>query len=55
MTRYLLMAVLLVSCSSAGEYYLDQPEFEWVEPLIFQDNLLRCRSQDTCSVDELFN
>ncbi len=54
MTRYLLMAVLLVSCNSAGEYYLDQPEFEWVEPVIFNYDLIRCRSQDTCSVDELF-
>jgi len=29
-------------------------EFEWVEPLEFQNKLRVCRSQDTCSADQLF-
>ena len=30
------------------------PEFEWVEPVEFQNKLRTCRSADYCSADELF-
>lgn len=30
------------------------PEFEWVEPVEFQNKLRTCRSADYCSVDQLF-
>ncbi len=30
------------------------PEFEWVEPLIFEHNLQICRSADVCRAESLF-
>jgi len=55
-----LLIVVLAGCTTSEiVYYLNgtpvYPEFEWVEPLIFQDNLNTCRHQPTCSVDQLFN
>jgi hypothetical protein len=59
-TVFALLTVALTGCSTSDlVYYINDvpiyPEFEWVEPLIFQDNLNTCRHQPTCSVDQLFN
>jgi|2_EtaG_2_1085320.scaffolds.fasta_scaffold71627_2 hypothetical protein len=48
-----IMAAFLVGCTTPIVYY-DQ-EFEWVEPLIFQHNLDRCRARDVCNAAELFD
>ena len=57
MTRLFAMMAFLVGCSStpAGSRFLGEPpEFEWVEPVIFQHNLEICRSSDTCRAETLF-
>ena len=59
-TVFALLIVVLSGCTTSElVYHLNgtpvYPEFEWVEPLIFQDNLNTCRHQATCSVDQLFN
>ena len=59
-TVFTLLIVIMTGCTSADlKYYFNgvpvYPEFEWVEPLIFQENLRRCRQQATCSVDQIFN
>ena len=38
-----------------GDYDLYGPQFEWVEPVIFQQNLERCRTQTYCTADKLFD
>ena len=55
MTRLMATVAFLVGCSSTPAYYTDAPEFEWVEPIIFQHNLDICRSSDTCRAETLFN
>ena len=59
-TIFALLIVVLVGCTNSElVYYFNgtevYPEFEWVEPMIFQDNLRTCRVQPTCSVDQLFD
>ena len=53
MTKYWLIGLIaLVGCSNIDPYapiwYENELEFEWVEPVIFQHNLLICRQQDVC-------
>ena len=52
--RYLLMVTLLAGCTNQP-YFFEGPEFEWVEPIIFQHNLNICRSLDTCRAETLFD
>ena len=59
-TVFALLTVVLTGCTASDlVYYINDvpiyPEFEWVEPLIFQDNLNTCRRQPTCSVDQIFD
>ena len=59
--KYLMLTALLITGCNANElsYYLNDvpiyPEFEWVEPWVFQQNLEDCRRQPTCSADQIFN
>ena len=59
--KYLMLTALLITGCNANElsYYINDvrvyPEFEWVEPLVFQQNLEDCRRQTTCSADQIFN
>jgi len=66
-TIFALLIAGLTGCTSDFVYYLNGtevypdfelnsgPEFEWVEPLLFQHNLRICRTQPTCSVEQIFN
>jgi len=53
-----VVLILLLSGCSGVKYYFNSvpiyPEFEWVNPIIFQDNLNRCRHNVTCSVNDIF-
>jgi hypothetical protein len=58
-TVFALLIVALTGCNANElSYYINDvpvyPEFEWVEPFEFQNKLRVCRSQDTCSADQLF-
>ena len=58
-TVFALLIVALTGCTASDlVYYLNDvpiyPEFEWVEPLIFEQNFEDCRRQPTCSVDQIF-
>ena len=57
MNKFIILGVLLVGCTQSDllKYDLLEPEFEWVEPLIFQHNLQICRSNDVCRAEDLFN
>ncbi len=56
MNKFIILGVLLVGCTQSELLYtVLEPEFEWVEPLIFQHNLQICRSQDVCRAEDLFN
>lgn len=47
--------VSLVSCSSGVRLYADQPEFDWMpDDLLWQHNILNCRSQPQCDPASLF-
>jgi hypothetical protein len=53
---FTLLLILLAGCSvSDFIYYFNgvsvYPEFEWIEPPIFQNNLKSCGQQLNCSVD----
>lgn len=60
MTKYWLIGLIaLVGCNNIDPYApiwyeIDLPEFEWVEPMIFENNLLICRNQDVCLAENLF-
>ena len=59
-TVFALLTVALIGCSTSDLiYYINDvpiyPEFEWVEPWVFQQNLEDCRRQPTCSADQIFN
>jgi hypothetical protein len=61
--RLLLMSVLLVGCSNSytsgtafdGNLIFDGPEFEWVNPPVFQSNLRICRTLEYCRAETLFD
>jgi hypothetical protein len=58
-TVFALLIVALTGCNANElSYYINDvpiyPEFEWVEPLIFEQNFEDCRRQPTCSVDQIF-
>ena len=61
-TRYVIFMLFLAGCNfsedywyTLGDYDLYGPQFEWVEPVIFQQNLERCRTQTYCTADKLFD
>jgi hypothetical protein len=60
MTKYWLIGlIVLVGCSNIDPYepmwyQIDELEFDWVEPVIFQHNLMICRQQDVCLAENLF-
>ena len=49
----LLIMLALQACTTADFY--SGPEFEWVEPQIFQQNLEVCRRQVYCNAADLFD
>ena len=56
---FTLFLILLAGCSASDfVYYFNgvpvYPEFEWVEPPVFQNNLKSCGQQLNCSVDLFF-
>ena len=57
MTKYWLIGLIaLVGCNNIDPYdalWYDL-EFEWVEPVIFQHNLMICRQSDVCLAETLF-
>jgi len=61
-TRYAILMLVLAGCNgivdySAGyeNYAVTGPQFEWVEPVIFQQNLERCRTQTYCRAETIFD
>jgi hypothetical protein len=57
MTKYWLLGlIVLVGCQNHTMYepVWDELEFEWVEPVIFQQNWIRCRSEPVCIAETLF-
>ncbi len=56
-TRYLLIVAFLFGCQTNTMYepVWEDLEFEWVEPLVFQQNWMQCRSQPVCRAETLFN
>jgi len=59
--KYLLMVTLtVVGCSGTVNdlpYHWEDgmPRFEWVEPVVFQMNLERCRRATVCKAETLFD
>jgi len=43
-----------MGCTNTRYYEPDLQQFDWVEPLIFQNNLRDCRAQDYCRAETLF-
>ena len=48
----LLIMLVLQACTT--DFY-SGPEFEWVDPDIFQQNLEVCRTQVYCNAADLFD
>ena len=62
MIRYIVVSLFLIGCTTpANEFepinihYMDGPNFEWVEPIVFQHNMKICRSQPVCRAEDLFD
>ena len=60
MRTSLHVSILLLTLMGCQQYDLYAPvwaplEFEWVEPVIFQQNLERCRSQTYCRAETIFH
>lgn len=58
-TRYAILMLALAGCNGIVDYSYDRsitgPQFEWVEPLIFQQNLEQCRREIYCRAETLFD
>jgi len=54
---WLIGLIVLVSCQTNSMYEPEWEElkFEWIEPAIFQQDWIRCRSQPVCTADMLFS
>lgn len=54
MKKLLLLGIILTGCNSTT-YTTPGPEFDWMpEPVIWQQNIRDCRSQDYCNAADLF-
>jgi len=48
----LVSSIIIKGCTSSG--YNGSHDVDWVEPIIFQQNLRDCRSATVCRAENLF-